>query len=114
MFGGGAGNSFVGATTGGVFSAQTAPKVLSTFQVPVAQDMEIGAEIDVSAYTSGTLQVQVTFTDRYGNAKTIILPVNNNGTFASGITATGYYSTPSIMISSIANTTVTVSIIGTF
>jgi hypothetical protein len=116
FFGGGAGQSMVGASTNGVFTAQTAPKTVATFQVPVAENMEIGVDLAVSAYTSGTIQVQVSFTDRYNNARTIILPVISPSTNlpVTGATATGYWPTPTTTISSIPNTIVTVSTIGTF
>jgi hypothetical protein len=74
----------------------------------------VAAEVRVSAYTSGTIQIQVAFTDRGGTARTIILPVNNNGTLASGITATGYYSTPTMKISTAASVAIVISTIGTF
>ena len=114
MFGGGAGQTFIGGTTSNQLNNQTVPASYGNFQVPTGQDVEVGADIAITAYTSGTIQIQVSFTDVYNIARTIILPLNNNGTLATGASAAGYYSTPTITLSTKANTNISLATIGTF
>jgi hypothetical protein len=115
LFGGGNGQSYVGACTANAPGTQTNTTVtIATGSVPQTQEVEVGAELQVTAYTSGTIQIQASFTDRRGVARTIVLPVNNNGTMQSGITATGYYSTPTMKISTSLGSAITVATIGSF
>jgi hypothetical protein len=71
--------------------------------------------MSVTAYTSGTIQVQVTFTDQNSNAQTVTIPIDKgvDGSSATGITATGWYS-GYVPICSKPNTTYTVKTVGVF
>jgi hypothetical protein len=116
MFGGGSGQAMVGHTTSNSTVAQTAAVNLATDQMPVAQQVEVGASLFITAYTSGTIQIQTTFTDPQNNAQTITMPllVGSTGSYATGAAAAGWFSTGPLTISSKANTTITVKTVGTF
>jgi hypothetical protein len=115
MFGGGNGLSYVGATTSASTGVISATSNIVSGSLPQIQLIEVGAEMNVSAYTSGTIQIQVTYTDRNNNAQTVILPlVMDNGTVTSGAAATGNFRTAHITLRAQLNTTTTIKTIGTF
>jgi hypothetical protein len=114
MFGGGSGQNFVGAVTSASLGSSTVPATIGSFSIGQTEEVEVGAEIRCSAYTSGTIQIQASFVDRGGTSRTVVLPVNNNGTLATGVTATGYFGTPTMKISTTSGNTITLATIGTF
>src|SRR5947209_67914 len=69
MFGGGSGQSMVGHATANIpGGTQTGPITIGSDQVPGVQSCEVGFTMNVTAYTSGTIQVQATFSDQNSNA----------------------------------------------
>lgn len=98
-------------------SAFTTPQTILTAQIPIAQQFEVAAEIIVTAFTSGAIQLQVTFTDILGNARTMIIPVNIIATGVAqptGANAIGYWPSAPVKLSTAANSNIVVSTIGTF
>jgi hypothetical protein len=117
MYGGGSGHDFVGAATNNQLGSTTAPATVASFALPTnaaVQNMEVGAEMKVTAYTSGTIQIQVTYNDRDGAAQTAMLPLfADNATLSTGAAATGNFRSPTVPV--LVNTaTVTIATIGTF
>ena len=116
IFGGGSGQNMVGHATSNIpGGTQTAPITIVSDQVPGTQQCEVGFTMSVTAYTSGTIQVQVTFTDQNSNAQTVTIPIDKgvDGSSATGITAIGWYS-GYVPICSKPNTTYTVKTVGVF
>ena len=68
-----------------------------------AESFLINGYINVSAYTSGSVQLEVTFTDENSNARTL--------TMTASLTATGFYSATPTYIRSKASSAVTVKTI---
>ena len=71
--------------------------------------------MNVTAYTSGTIQVQTTFSDQNSNAQTVTVPMMraSDGAMVTGATATGWYS-GYVPICSKANTNYSIKTVGTF
>jgi hypothetical protein len=116
MYGGGPGHDFVGATTNNLVGSTSTIGNITTFSLPTnaaVQNVEVGGDLKVTAYTSGTLQIQATYNDRDGAAQTIILPlISDTGTVSSGATATGNYRTPTVTLC-VNTSLVTMRTIGT-
>lgn len=116
MFGGGSGQSMVSHATANIpGGTQTAPITIGSDQVPGIQSCEVGFTMNVTAYTSGTIQVQATFTDQNSNTQTVTIPMmrGTDGAMITGAVATGWYS-GYVPICSKANTNYTIKTVGTF
>ena len=117
MFGGGSGQNMVGHATSNIpGGTQTGPITIVTDQVPGTQQCEVGGSFNVTSYTSGTIQLQVTYTDQNNNAQTVTIPLTNPaspGNYVSGAAATGIYN-GYVPICSKPNTTYTLKTVGTF
>jgi hypothetical protein len=119
MFGGGSGQYMVGGTTSNIpggGAGQTAPITIVTHQTPTVQQFEAGASLNVTAYTSGTIQLQVTYTDINNNAQTVTVPLTNPavpGAYTTGAAATGQYGGFTSGITK-ANSNIQVKTVGTF
>lgn len=115
MFGGGSGQAMVGHATSNIpGGSQTSNLNIVTDALPKVQQAEAGVYINVSAYTSGTLQAQVTFQDPLGNNQTLTIPLSSpSGTDVSGITATGVYY-GQVNFPSNANQVITVKTVGVY
>ena len=116
MFGGGSGQAMVGHATANIpGGTQTGPITIGSDQVPEVQSCEVGFTMNVTAYTSGTIQVQATFSDQNSNAQTVTVPMMraSDGAMVTGATATGWYS-GYVPICSKANTNYSIKTVGTF
>jgi len=115
MFGGGSGQAMVGHATANIpGGTQTGPITIGSDQVPGVQSCEVGFTMNVTAYTSGTIQVQATFSDQNSNAQTVTVPMMraSDGAMVTGATATGWYS-GYVPICSKANTNYSIKPVGT-
>lgn len=115
MYGGGSGQAFVGHATSNIpAGSQSANLSIVTDQIPQVQQAEAGCMINITAYTSGTLQVQCTFQDQNGTNQTVTIPLcKSDGTIVSGAAATGLYY-GAINFATNANQTITVKTVGVY
>lgn len=98
----------------GEITGQTTNANIATYTAGAADgDFEVSATVNITAATSVSTAIQVTYTDKANNARTTTLPVQlsggTGGTYlANGLlTATGDYSTPTTMIRVKASTAIT-------
>lgn len=76
---------------------------------------DISGYIRCTAYTSGTIQLQVTYTDETGTAQTNVIPlVNTSGTPVTGANTGGMWSAMPRTIRANTSTAITVKTVGTF
>ena len=116
LFGGGSGQSMVGHATSNIpGGSQTGNLNIVTDAVPKIQQVEAGVMINVSAYTSGTIQAQVTYQDQLGanQTGTIALVNASTGATVTGITGTGIYYGQANFASN-ANQVITVKSVGVY
>jgi hypothetical protein len=103
-----------GTTSNSTGSLTTATNIVSQ-QVPSGESVEVGGEMVVTAYTSGSIQFQVSYTDKNSNAQTVILPlIPDNGVIASAASATGNYRTAPVTLRVLQNTNIILKTIGSF
>lgn len=76
---------------------------------------DISGYIRCTAYTSGTIQLQVTYTDETNTSQTNIIPlVNTSGTPVTGANTGGFWSAMPRTIRANTSTPITVKTVGTF
>jgi hypothetical protein len=115
MFGGGSGQNMVGGTTSNSTGNLTATSNIVSQQVPAGESVEVGGEMIVTAYTSGSIQFQVSYTDKNSNAQTVILPlIPDNGVIATAASGTGNYRTAPVTLRVLQNTNIILKTIGSF
>ena len=115
MFGGGPGHDFVGATTNNLVASTSTVGNITTFALPTGafvQNIEVGGDLKITSFTSGTIQIQVSYTDRDATAQTIILPlISDAGAISASAGATGNFRTPTVTLA-VNTAPVTVKTIG--
>lgn len=96
------------ANTGNITVISFSPTGLASWR--------IGGFITVTAFTSGTIQLQIGWTDQNSNAQTMILPlIKNDGTVVQSANATGHWAATETEIRTHSATpVVTVKTIGTY
>ena len=97
-------------------SAQTATGITITTYIPnAAGNYEISAACDITSYTSGGLEMTVSWTDENGTARVaMLLLASLSGTTSTSAAATGPFSAIPYRLRAAVSTTITVAIAGTF
>lgn len=109
-----AGNGLVGVMASGTQTGQTGSSTLCTKTTPVSGSYEIGGYIDVTAFTLGTVALQVAYNDGVGASKTLTVPVTSlAGVVAASIGATGDFSALTIGIRTDGSASIVVKVTAT-
>lgn len=93
----------------------TSGTTITTYTTGGGGNFEITAEYLITAYTSGSAEIQVSWTDEGGTARTAtLLLADLSGTTATGAAATGPFSAIPYRLRSSANNAITIKTAGTF
>lgn len=88
---------------------------IAAFTPTSTTTFDISGYIRCTAYTSGTIQLQVTYTDETNTPQTNVIPlVNTSGTPVTGANTGGFWSAMPRTIRANTSTAITVKTVGTF
>jgi len=110
------GNQVVSARASGDLTGQTSTvSSIAAYTPSSTGTFDISGYIRCTAYTSGTIQLQVTYTDETNTSQTNIIPlVNTSGTPVTGANTGGFWSAMPRTIRANTSTPITVKTVGTF